>query len=186
MQPGDFEKSEPFKEAKNLTKFVLILKKSKEYKKLLLQTENYLQFCKKQWEGNYKYSSEVIKELTGFNLNKQFTVFITHPSLRNGRYLGNNRIAWGHYEDWSNYATVYLWHEILHSYLTFSDKDHAIIQLIADNELRIKLNKEKCLPLKGHKELFLLMKKMHPKWKKYTIARRKNFKELCKSLPSKP
>lgn len=178
----DFENKKFLNESKNLSVFLTTLKKSREYKKIYTQTEKYLIFCKKQWEKNYEYSSAIIKELTKFNLNKNFTVFIVHPSIGKGRYLGNNKIEWGHHESWPNYATIYLWHEILHSYFSFSDKDHAIIQLISDNELRSRLNGNKYPPFEGHKELVPLMKKMLPKWKRYICLKERNFKKFYKSL----
>lgn len=101
---------------------------SRKFNKIFSQTEKYLVSCKKQWERNYKKTSKIVKELTGFNLNKNFTVFITHPSQRNGRYLDNNRITWGNYEKWPNYTTAYLWHEILHSYFLNSDLGGAEIK----------------------------------------------------------
>ena len=59
------------------------------------------------------------------------------------------------------------WYEILHSYFNNGDFNHALIQFIADNELRIKLNKGKYPPFVGHENLFPLMKKILPHWKRY-------------------
>lgn len=147
--------------------FFKAIKRSSYYKKILLETRDYLLLCEKQWMKNYLISKKIIGDLTGFKLNKSFTVYITHPSLKNGHYLGKNKISWGHNEDWPNYTTVYLWHEILHSYFDNNDFNHALIQFIADNELRIRLNGGKYPPFIGHKNLFSLMKKMLPYWRKY-------------------
>lgn len=98
------------KTTKHLPLFLTELKKSKQYKKIREQTGEYLRFCEDNWDKNYKISSEAIKKLTGLKLNGRFDVYITHPSLRNGKNRGNNLIEWGHNEDWPNYSTIYLWH----------------------------------------------------------------------------
>lgn len=168
------------KNPKDLSKkaqtFLALLKLSKQYKKILLQTQKYLLLCKSQWNKNLNHSSFLVRELTGIKMIRRFDVYISHPSLKNGMNL-NGKILWGHNEDWTNYTTVYLWHEILHSYLSIPKNDrwnHAIIQLIADNELRIKLNGGAYPPFYGHKELFPLMRKILPLWKKYLKSQNKN------------
>ena len=73
----------------------------------------------------------------------KFKVFLTHPRLTNGHYLGNYKICWGHPEEWKNYSVVYLIHETFHEILKNNSRlMHAIIELAADNQLRIKLNKK--------------------------------------------
>jgi len=165
LSPEDFFNIENL--AKEILDFFKVLKKGDQYKKVLLRTQTYLLFCEKQWIKNYSTSSKTVSGLTSFKLDKSFTVYITHPSLKNGHYLGNNNICWGHNEDWSNYTTIYLWHEILHSYFDNNDFNHALIQFIADNELRIQLNGGKYPPFVGHEDLFPLMKKVLPHWKRY-------------------
>jgi len=182
IYPEDFLYLKSIKSTvRELPNFLLALKKNKYYKKILIQTKDYLDFCERQWNDNYQYTGKIIKELTEFNLNKQFIIYITHPSLKNGCCIENDKIVWGHNEDWPNYSTVYLWHEILHSYfrfanIKFSNKniEHSIIQLIADNELRIRLNGGKYPPFKGHSKLFPLMKKILPFWKKYLKSEKKD------------
>ena len=124
-----------------------------------------------------------MKKLTGLKLNKKFTVYITHPSLRNGRYRGNNTIEWGHHENWRNYATIYLWHEILHSYIGYGDKEHAVIELITDEELRIRLNGGKYPPFVGHNYLGNMKKKMLPKWREYLKSDQHNIRDFIKKSP---
>ncbi len=159
--------------------------RSKEFKKILNQTEKYLEFCKKQWRKNYDMTSEIIKELTGLKLNKNFTVYITHPSQRNGRYLGNNQITWGNSEKWPNYTTVYLWHEILHSYFLNSDLVESIIELIADNEIRCRLNGCKYPPFEGRKRLIATKKKLLPHWKKYLKSGKRDIKKFHREMSKK-
>ena len=92
-------------------------------------------------------------------------------------------IAWGHNEDWPNYATVYLWHEILHSYLGYSEKEHALIELIADEELRIQLNGGKYPPfVVGHKNLEKMKKKLLPQWRKYLKLKNRNIREFLRKV----
>ena len=148
--------------------FLSQAQQSREFGKIKRQTEEYLEIVKAQWQRNYPQTSRAIQELTGLDLNKQVTVNVTHPSLLNGQYMGNDTIAWGHHEDWNNYSTVYLWHEILHSYFDYTDLSHSLISLVADNELRVRLNGgESYPPFGGHDELIPLMEKIFPHWRTY-------------------
>jgi|SRR3989304_5621275 len=152
---------------KKVKKHLATFKKGTEFQSILKQTENYLLFCKKQWKKNYPQTRKVMVGLTGLKFEKSFIVYLTHPSLRNGQYIGSNKLAWGHYEDWPNYTTIYLWHEILHSYVLNTPKNHALIELITDNELRIRLNGGKYPPFSGHKELKNLMQKFLPHFQEF-------------------
>lgn len=151
-----------------VTGFLTRIEQTSEFGKVRQQTEVYLASIKAEWERNYAQTAQAVQEMVGVDLNKQVTVNVTHPSLKNGQYLGNNVIAWGHTPEWDNYATVYLWHEVLHSYLGYTDLSHALIQLVTDNELRVRLNEgESYPPFVGHKDLFPLMDKILPYWRTY-------------------
>lgn len=158
------------------------IKKSKEFEKIYSQTEKYLVRSKKEWEKNLEKTEEYIYKLTKFNLDKEFTIYITHPSQRNGSYWGKNQISWGVSEKWSNYTTVYLWHEILHSYFDNSNTNHVIIELVTDEELRGFLNNTKYPPFEGHKHLSDLKKKILPYWKRYLKKENKSIKEFEKEM----
>lgn len=166
------------KKINKLPKYLTQLKKSSAFKRILLQTKKYLEFCKNQWNKNYIKSYKNIKEITGLKFNDNFTVYITHPSLKNGIYLGNSKIAWGHNEDWKNYTTIYLWHEILHSYMPKDEIAHSLIELVADEELRIKLNKGRYFSIGCHPELKSIKKKLMHLWKKYLKQKDKNIKKF--------
>ena len=93
----------------------------------------------KEWKKAFK----ILEELSGIKLpDITIQVYLTHPKLKNGMAVDNQTIVWGHPEDWPNYSTVYLCHEIMHilTNLDRSDITHAVIELMADNELRIRLN----------------------------------------------
>lgn len=175
-------KSESWKTKRQLQSFLKELKNNDQYKTVRQQTEEYLKFCENQWDKNYALASETINDLTGLRLNKKFNVYITHPSLRNGSYRGNNVIEWGHNEDWQNYATIYLWHEILHSYIGWSDKEHAVIELMTDEELRTRLNNGKYPPFAGHKNLAKIKHKLLPRWKKYLNSKNKDIRKFIKEI----
>ncbi|MGB9911517.1 MAG: hypothetical protein ACPLKP_02855 [Microgenomates group bacterium] len=172
--PERFTDKKIINEIGNVSLFLAKLQKSKEYQKIFKQTQEYLKLCQKRWEESYETTFKIMKELTGLKFNKSFIVYITHPSLKNGCYLGKNQIAWGHNEDWPNYSVIYLWHEILHSYFSNSELDHALISLATDEELRVRLNGGKYPPFISHKELFPLMRKILPFWREYLISKKKN------------
>lgn len=148
--------------------FLSQMQQSSEFGKIRQQTEEYLEVVRAQWQRNYPQAFQAIQEMTGLDLNKQITVNVIHPSLNTGLYRGNNTVRWGHHEDWNNYSTVYLWHEILHSYMDYTNLSHALIQLVTDNELRVKLNRgETYPPFYGYKDLISLMDKILPYWRTF-------------------
>ncbi|MCK4386959.1 MAG: hypothetical protein KAV41_02675 [Candidatus Pacebacteria bacterium] len=168
-----------------LPRFLNQLQKSGEFKTIYKQTKKYLEKCEKEWNKNFDFTDNSVRELTGLNLDKTFTVYITHPSLKNGQYWGDNNITWGATEKWENYSTIYIWHEIMHAYFDKTDLSHAIIELITDEELRKNLNKEKYPPFAGHKNLAKLKRKILPFWKEYLKLKNKNIRKFQKLLQYK-
>lgn len=158
------------------------IKKSKEFKKIYNQTEKYLLKVEKEWSKNSIKTSKFIWGLTKLNLDKEFDVYVTHPSQRNGSYWGNNTISWGTTDKWKNYSTVYLWHEILHSYFDKSLIGHSLIELITDEGLRKQLNSSEYPPFEGHKNLEEIKKKILPHWKKYLKSNNGNILAFQKEL----
>lgn len=171
-----------------------LVKDSKEFKRIVLETKKYKQFVANQWDANKNIVFKTLEELIGFALPKKtITVLITHPKLHNGISLSNrNIIGWGHKEDWKNYSVVYLAHEIMHSVMTEklgqlgrNEISHAIIELITDNELRIRLSnkgiyfKENKMEV-GHPDLRSIEKKILPAWKKYLKKKDKKIEEFYK------
>jgi hypothetical protein len=182
--------SKSIKEGDKLYKKAL---KRKEFKRLLAETEKYRKWLEKEWNKNEKKIMGLIEELGGLKTpNITVAVFVTHPKLKNGRSLADkNMILWGHPEDWKNYSLVYLTHELLHLLTKKCKKPfimHALIELLADNEIRIKLNgkgiyfKEGKYAV-GHPHLSKLEKKILPQWKEFMKDRkRKNLLDLEKKI----
>ncbi len=173
------------KAEKNLKK----IRRTKQYKRLVRETEKYLLLVKKQWLKNEKTATHIVENLAGIKLpTEEIRVFLTHPKLKNGMAVDNKTIVWGHPEDYNNYATVYLYHEIMHI-LTHHDPSeimHATIELMIDNELRIRLNgKGKYFEYPGHAHLQRLEQKILPAWKQYLRQKGKNFFGFVKKMKRK-
>ncbi len=154
------------------------------FKKAYKETNLYKKWISKQWDNNKTKINSILESVLKIDIPKlKFKVFLTHPKLTNGCYLGDYRICWGHPEEWNNYSLVYLVHEALHETLKdYGNLGHAVIELIADNELRIKLNKKgKYFQFKGHEELSDLEKKLYPYWKKYLKDDTKNIFDFLKN-----
>ncbi len=153
------------------------LRKSKEFQRLVTETEKYKLFIEEQWQENKENVLKLIEELSGLKSpDKTIRVYLTHPKLKNGRAVDNQTIAWGHSEDWKNYSTVYLAHELMHIVTFKKTKNfkvmHALIELMTDNELRIRLNKKGRYFKEGkfnvgHPYLRNLEKRILPYWKEY-------------------
>jgi len=46
-----------------------------------------LSHVREEWELNFKKSNDIVHEITGLDLGKEFDVYITHPSQKNGMNL---------------------------------------------------------------------------------------------------
>ncbi|MFA4890044.1 MAG: hypothetical protein WC587_00195 [Candidatus Paceibacterota bacterium] len=183
-----------------IEKIISIASSSREFTRLLKETKKYLEFVKNQWNKNRDIVLTTIEELSGLKIsNKTIEVLITHPKLRNGiNFPQFNAIGWGHIEDWENYTTVYLAHELTHILTSNKYKDeniiHALIEMMTDNELRIRLNrngkyfKEGKFEI-GHTFLRNLEKQILPYWRQYLKTKNKNIfkfeKKLIGILPKK-
>ena len=114
-------------------------------------------------------------------MSKTIKVLITHPEVFQGRYLEGNVIAWGRKSNWKNYSTVYLWHEILHSYLKYNNKTHALMELVTDDALRVFLNGGTFPPFSddGHEKLKQKKQWIYDHyWKAYLANNSKNILQL--------
>jgi hypothetical protein len=164
----------------NLEDDLSVIYKTNEFKKIFREVKKYAVTIERQWNRDYEKSLLYLTDITKIDLSKidkKINVYISHPKIWRGRsYPENNVIAWSHPDEWKNYTTIYLWHEIMH-HITASKSIaphlmHAIIELSCDNELRIKMNhggkyfKENNIPV-GHKYLVGLDKKILPDWNKY-------------------
>jgi hypothetical protein len=144
------------------------LKGTSAFDTIRQQTAEFLAELRAGWVETLKQSSEILCSMTGLKFDgERYSVIVTHPSLCQGMYLGNKRIAWGGADRWPNYSTVYLWHEIFHDLLGKSDVSHAIIELLTDNELRVRLNGGSYPPFEGHVNLNPLKEKILPYWQEF-------------------
>lgn len=147
--------------------------KSSEYQGFYQETLEYKDWLENEWKTKKDEVEKHLKNIIKTDLlPKDFEVLVIHPAVGGGSYLGEGKILWGHSEDWSNYSLVYLIHEALHEYFEQSDLTHALIELIADNELRLRLNKKGEYLLcggksVGHEYLRKLEEKILPSWREY-------------------
>ena len=165
------------------------IEKTPEYQQLIRETKTYLLFVQKQWEQKGGKALSLLREISGHSLSKQtMIVYLTHPKLKNGMALDKNIIAWGHPEDFKNYTIVYLCHELMHilTNLDKSDVAHAVIELMTDNEIRIKLNKKgKYFENQGHPNLRNLERKILPDWKDYLKKKDKDIFNFINQMKEK-
>ena len=148
------------------------------------KTSQSLSMVQSEWESNRSQSEEHIFDITNLKVDGKFTVLLTHPAQKQGCFLREeNKILWAYRNTWPNYNTVYIWHEMLHGFIPGGELEHAVIQLISDNELRIRLNKGKYPPLEGHHHLKKLMRLLLPEWRTYLRKRKlENNKETIREF----
>jgi hypothetical protein len=153
------------------------------FKPLISQTMEALSQVREEWEHNYQQSFNIMTELTGLKLNKEIPVYMTHPAIRNGmNYLG--KIFWTYRQDFPNYNTIYLWHEIMHGFIPpagHGDAAHVVVQLLTDEELRARLNGITYPPLEGHEYLRPLELSLLPAWREYLKQDKKDIWTFVKT-----
>lgn len=155
---------------------------------LIKETEEYKKWLEREWDEQKETISKELRDILRIDLpEKEYTVYIVAPKVGGGSYLGTNEIFWGHTEDWPNYNVIYLAHEFLHSILKNDQIGHALIELIADNELRIRLNNEKDYyqmgdKLIGHDYLLRSKEEILTQWKDYLRNKDVNIHNFYKKL----
>ncbi len=143
------------------------MQKEPLFEKILNETEESSILVAAEWQQDYERSTAIMRSLTGVDADDDFEILLTHPHQRNGGNAGK-QILWAYRNTWPHYNTVYLWHEILHFYLPTHDTAHAIIELVTDNELRVRLNGEgQYPPFEGHPELNQFRERMMDDWWQY-------------------
>ena len=136
------------------------------FKDIINETNDTVPLLIEEWNRNYKVTREYIDSL-GINLKGKFTVYVNHPIFLEGQYWGDGIIIWSYRNDFLNYNSIYIWHEILHEFFGKSDIEHALIELITDNEMRRLLNNIKYPPFIGHRDLDNLKEKINPKFQSF-------------------
>jgi len=172
--------------SKDIQKIFQTIFNSQEFETILKETIEYKNFVEHQWNQNKSFVFNYLEEVLGKKLaNLSIKIIIVHPVLNKGHaVLKQNLIVWGHNEDWQNYATVYLAHEITHILfnhykIKLDNLSHALIELITDNELRIRLNQKgkyfrEGRKHVGHPGLRQMEKQILPSWCEYLQNKKKN------------
>ena len=112
------------------------------FNELLILTTEYKKWLEKNWNTNKDKVKMELKDILGIELPQTETnVLVVSNKMKGGQHIDSGVIMWGHSEDWPNYSLVYLAHEYLHDIFEPGELEHAVIELIADNELRVRLNK---------------------------------------------
>lgn len=166
-----------------LDKYIEKLIKTEVYKILKNQTLIGLQQCEKEWSNNFWDTNKYIKDL-GIKIEGDFKIWITHPGLRAGRNIGDNNIIWSYQTYWANYNTIYIWHEILHSFFNHNNTEHALIELITDNQMKMMLNGVPYPPFEGHDSLKCIKEKIVDDWKEYLNSNNKDLNDFVNKLLS--
>jgi hypothetical protein len=145
---------------------------------VLSETKESCNHVVEEWEQNLPRSSAEMCDILGYSICGEWKVFITPPALMAGMNTGKG-IVWTHRTDWPNYSSVYLWHEVLHSEFGRSDTEHAVIELAADHELRVRLNGGAYADWPGHEYLNEERVRLLPHWRQYLSSSPRNIKDFA-------
>ena len=120
-----------------MIKIIFKVKKNTiHYKETLL----YKKRLEYEWKTKRKDIEKHIKDIMKIKLNVRCICYVVHEKLNVAYNLKNNIIIFGFENYCKNFCMIYLVHKVLH--YVFPMKYHAIIQLIADNELRLRMNEK--------------------------------------------
>ena len=170
---------------KKTDKMIAPHKQTDEFRRIFDSTQTHLEEVKSEWDSNFDRTLEWMQQMTGLQFNGNYIVFITHPSVPNGRYLGNRMIGWTDKREFPNYSTVYIWHEIMHDKknLGKGETEHSVIELLTDNELRWFLNDDEDKPLIGHDCLSKLRRDIFSDfWQNYLKLHKKDIKRFVEKV----
>jgi hypothetical protein len=182
-----FNNLEAGHEANRLQKYIKALTQTNEFEILYKETKESKKEIIKEWSITNLLIKAYLKEFN-ITLNDEFKVYLVHPNQNAGRYLGNNKILWSYKSPqkqlFKYYNSVYLAHEMLHSYFGTTDREHAIIELLTDNELRTRLDpSQKYPPFEGHEYLNKLKAELLPIWKNFLKQDKKDINDFVAKLP---
>ena len=152
--------------------------------RVVREARAYATRVEREWAENGAWTIAQLRELTRLPMPRRtIRVFISHPSLGNGRAVDERTIVWGSEGLIPNESTVYLAHELLHQ-LTWDDTTevgHAAIELLADNELRIRLNGGRYFEHPGLPELRALTRRLLPAWRTYLRTPTQDFRAFIRA-----
>lgn len=150
---------------------IATLRQHEAFSDFVAETESNRGVVKNIWESAFECSSKIVHAITGLSLaDRAYAVYVTHPDIPQGRYMPPDRIAWG--SGASDHDTiVYLWHEILHGVLQNNDYSHALIERVADIELRAALTGEPVNIAVGHQWLQPFHARIENDWREYLPRR---------------
>ena len=166
-------------EIEDMDVFFEYAKSTASFQKILSEVEEYLEECRQEWLGNYEVAFRTMTEVTGIDFHREFDVYISHPKLQEGCHFADKKIAWGHYNEFPNYITVYLWHEVMHDYMKFDDVSHAVSEMAVDNHLRTVFNGGEYFPLIGHDFTGEIREAIYTEWLKYLESENKNINDFA-------
>jgi hypothetical protein len=169
-----------------ITEFLKEIALLPEFQAIYKETEDSLVLIQKEWESNFQKSFEMIKDMTNINFeNDNYQIFVTHPAIRNFRYVGNNKIACSYQGDYPNFNTISLWHHILLSKIFGPTINQSILDLMCENELRIRLNGGEYPPLFGNEPMRKLTEMLLPDWKEYLKRDKRDLEAFVEEMCEK-
>lgn len=167
----------PFNTINHIVKVMNFTIKHPLFVDVLNDTNDFLREISTEWNVKKDRVLKIVEDITKIDVFQDFkaTLYVTNKKLNAGRniskyYSNKNAFIYGHTNLCDNYNMMYLIHESLHSIFGSSEIEHAIIELIADNELRIRLNNTGKYFEYGHDYLHSILVKLIPDWQMYLTS----------------
>jgi len=167
----------PFNTIKNIIKVINFTIEHPLFINVLNDTKDFMKEISTEWLSKKDQILKIVKDITKIDVFQDFkaTMYVTNKKLNIGRniskyYSNRNVFIYSHRNLCDNYNMSYLIHESLHSVFGSSEIEHAIIELIADNELRIRLNNGGKYFEHGHDYLRPMLYKLLPDWIMYLTS----------------
>ncbi len=170
-----------------LANFLLAVTNEPIFDNIFASTKEAVSKIENEWNTNFSAAQSIVSDITRLSLDGTFDVFVNHPSLRDGVNL-NKVIFFTYQSNFGNDNTIYLWHEVLHCFIDVlgaprgdGTLEHIVIQLVADEELRIRLNGGGYPPFIGHKSTWDDKLRLMPAWRTYLGSPNRNILQFIET-----
>lgn len=160
--------------------------KTEEFQKYYIEALDNFERIKANWEAKKESINQYLTDVLRINVESKTDVYILPPSMSDGRTIDSSFIIWGHRNGLTNpdYDLTYLVHEYLHTLFKKNDRKykkhydmvHAVIELISDEGLYLKLNGSK--KLEGHSMLDIHREKVSPLFEQYLQTPNMNIEQF--------
>ncbi len=129
----------------NVSRFLVKISELESLDNIIKEVEKDKLEIESEWLKNQKLISKFLSTL-GINDNRNVDIYLVPKFLLAGRYYNGKYIEWALRNDFPNYNSIYITHELIHNYIhdndLIEDKEinEVVTMILSDRVLYFKLN----------------------------------------------